>query len=412
MSWSFEASLAAFLGLAFAAHALSALTRSRLSLQFWLGALCFAGFASGILPADLIERSRMREVGVIAFNVLVVHSGTMIDLGEIGRRWKAALLCLALALPAVAVLGIGLAPVIGRELAAVSPGPTLGGGAAAAIASNALSLSRPELAAFPWIIFMLQCLFGLPLFSGALRMALRRDGARAVGQAAAPRAARGPNAPTRPTSASAAPVAARALLPERYRTTAWYLGSLMLVALLNKWLYSALLSWTRVGPVVTALLLGIALRAAGMLERDPLGKSDSFGLLMLGLMALMAQAFAKAGPATLLSLVPAALLALALASLTVAAAGALAGRLLGLGAWTGLAAAAGCLVGLPLCAALVQEAGASVGEGGAAQGPGSLPAPVASPAAARLLPQVVIAASLMGNVLSIVLASLAGALVR
>jgi hypothetical protein len=40
----------------------------------------------------------MREVGVIAFNVLVVHSGTMIDLGEIGRRWKTALLCLALAL--------------------------------------------------------------------------------------------------------------------------------------------------------------------------------------------------------------------------------------------------------------------------------------------------------------------------
>jgi energy-converting hydrogenase Eha subunit C len=178
----------------------------------------------------------------------------------------------------------------------------------------------------------------------------------------------------------------------------------MLVALFNKLLYSTFLSWTHVGPVVTALLLGIALRAAGVLERDPLGKSDSFGLLMLGLMALMAQAFAKAGSASLLSLVPAALLALALASLTVAAAGALAGRLLGLGAWTGLAAAAGCLVGLPLCAAMVQEAGAAVGDAGATQGP--------SPAAARLLPQVVIAASLMGNVLSIVLASLAGAFVR
>lgn len=401
MSWSFEASLAAFLGLAFAAHALSTLTRSKLSLQFWLGALCLAGFASSILPVDLIERSRMREVGVIAFNVLVVHSGTMIDLGEIRRRWKVALFCLALVLPAVAVLGIGLGPVLGRELAAVSPGPTLGGGAAAAIASNALSLSRPELAAYPWIIFMLQCLFGLPLFSWALRMALRRDGARAA-----------TDAPTGPTSAAAAPGAARALLPERYRTTAWYLGSLMLVALFNKWLYSAFLSWTHVGPVVTALLLGIALRAAGILERDPLGKSDSFGLLMLGLMALMAQAFAKAGPASLLSLVPAALLALALASLTVAAAGALAGRLLGLGAWTGLAAAAGCLVGLPLCVALVQEAAAAVGDAGATQGPGSVLAPGGSPAAARLLPQVVIAASLMGNVLSIVLASLAGAFVR
>jgi hypothetical protein len=401
VSWSFEASLAAFLGLAFAAHSLSTLTRSKLSLQFWLGALCFAGFASSILPADLIERSRMREVGVIAFNVLVVHSGTMIDLGEIGRRWKAALLCLALVLPAAAVLGIGLGPILGRELAAVSPGPTLGGGAAAAIASNALSLSRPELAAYPWIIFMLQCLFGLPLFSWALRMALRRDGARAASEA-----------PMGPTSAAAAPGAARALLPERYRTTAYHLGSLMLVALFNKWLYSAFLSWTRVGPVVTALVLGIALRAAGILERDPLGKSDSFGLLMLGLMALMAQAFAKAGPASLLSLVPAALLALALASLTVAAAGALAGRLLGLGAWTGLAAAAGCLVGLPLCVALVQEAATAVGDAGATQGPGSVLAPGGSPAAARLLPQVAIAASLMGNVLSIVLASLAGAFVR
>jgi hypothetical protein len=395
VSWSFEASLALFLVLAFAASSLSTLTRARLSLQFWLGALCLAGFASTMLPADLIERSRMREVGVIAFNVLVVHSGTMIDLGEIRRRWKAALLCLALALAAVAALGLGLMPVLGRELAAVSPGPALGGGAAAAIASNALTLLRPQLAAYPWIIFMLQCLFGWPLFAWALRMALHRTGSQV-----APRAV----VPAGPVLSAAQPATGRALLPERYRTTAWYLGSLMVVSLFNKWLYSAVLSWTHVGSVVTALLLGTALRAVGVLERDPLSKSDSFGLLMLGLMALMAQAFAKAGSAVL-SLFPAALLALAVAALMLAATGALVGKLLGLGAWTGLAAAAGCLVGLPLCAAMVRETGAP-------RGSGSTPAPGGNPATSHLLPQVVVAASLMGNVLSIVLASLAGAFVR
>jgi hypothetical protein len=416
MTWSFEASLAAFLALAFAAQTLSTISRSRLTLQFWLGALCIAVFALGLLPRDLVERSRMREVGVIAFNVLVVHSGTMVDLEAIRRQWKAALLCGALVLALVAVVGFGLAPIIGPALAAVSPGPVLGGGAAAAIASNALAGSRPELAAYPWLLFMMQCLFGLPLFSWTLRKAVRRadasGGARAAtpqdpapgahGQGDAPEtpaasSAPGavPGGPSTPSTRPAAPSKGhRASLPGRYRTTAYYLGSLMLVSLFNKWLYSAFLSWTGVGAVVTALVLGIALRSAGILERDPLGKSDSFGLLMLGLMALMANALAKTSPDAILGLLPAVLLVFALGSLIVAVVGAFAGRLLGLGAWGGAAIAAGCMVGLPLCAALVEEAAAGGGD-----------SPEGSLAAARLLPPVVAAASLMGNIVSIALAS-------
>ncbi len=411
MSWSFEVSLLAFLVIAFASQGLAVATRGRLSLPLALGVICAAGFALGLLPTDLASKSRMRDVGFIAFNVLVVHSGTLVDPKAARSRKGAALTGLACLAALVVVLGLGLAPVLGREAALFSIGPAVGGGAACAIASNAALRRLPGIAALPWIIFMFQGFFGLPLLALSLRKEVARLAPRlsarlrsvsgselgsTLGSSLGGGADRSGDEGSSPRRLSRPPLCER--LPAPFRGPAFYLASLMLVAVLNRVLYGAFLARLGPHPALSALVLGFVFARLGLLARDPLSKADSMGILMLGLMALMADALAAAPPGALLGLAPLALIALAAAALVAAGVGALAGRLSGAGAWRGMVAAASCMIGLP--PAVVAARGILRG----------LEPDDARRAAleAELLPDIDVASTVVTNVAAIAVAGLVG----
>lgn len=398
MSWSFEVSLLAFLLIAFASQALAVVTKGRLSLPLALGVICAAGFALGLLPTDIASKSRMRDVGFIAFNVLVVHSGTLVDLKAARARKGAALTGLACLVSLVAVLGLGLAPVLGREAALFSIGPVVGGGAACAIASNAALRKLPGLAALPWLVFMFQGIFGLPLLALSLRKEVGRIRMRlAANPGSRPGAVPGPAAGESGRERFPRPPLCERL-PAPFRGPAFYLASLMLVAVINRVLYGAFLARLGLHPALSALVLGFVFARLGLLERDPLSKTDSMGILMLGLMALMADALAATPPAVLLGLAPLALLALAATALVVAGVGALAGRLSGHGASRGMVAAASCMIGLP--PAVVAARGILRG----------LEPDEARRAAleAELLPDIDVASTVVTNVAAIAVAGLVG----
>ncbi|MBL8965951.1 MAG: hypothetical protein JNG85_03015 [Spirochaetaceae bacterium] len=395
MSWSFETSLVAFLALAFAAQAVATLTKGRLSLPFVLGLACVLGFACGVLPRDLAVKSRMRDVGFIAFNVLVAHSGTMLDFRRLRREKGAVALSLAAAGLLALVFAFGLAPLLGREAALLAAGPVLGGGAASAIASNAAMKLAPGLAALPWLLFMFQGFFGLPLFAWALRREARRLAALDATGPAGATAAPGPAGATE--TAAGVPPCER--LPRRYRSTAYDLGSLMLVAALNRALHATAFGAVGIHPALTALLFGALLARLGLLERDPLAKSDAMGLLMLGLMSLMADSFSRTPLPDLLALLPATLLALSAGTLVLAAAGIAAGRLAGRGGGRGLVLAANCLVGAPFSGLAARGILAAVAAGDEAK---------RARLEAELLPPIEAGANLMTNFVSIALAGLVG----
>ena len=62
----------------------------------------------------------------------------------------------------------------------------------------------------------------------------------------------------------------------------------MIATVLNNLLQSTVLANVPINSYITALLFGIVLGDLGFLDRAPLFKSDSYGLLILGLMGLMA----------------------------------------------------------------------------------------------------------------------------
>ena len=279
----------------------------------------------------------MVAVGTIAFNVLVIHSGTMVDLPMLRAKWRQALLAAGSALVMTAVLLLVLPPLIGRDLALLAPGAVVGSG---------------EISFYPWMIFMFQGLFSVPVVTWALNKETARLAGELPAQPPAPPAAGG-----RPAGGPMAPAFGPvAKIPQAYKTPAYYLGLIMAVAVINYTLQGTVLAGLNINLNITALLLGVLAGSLGLVDRAPLFKCDSYGLLILSLMGLMANNLANTPLDTLLSLAPPVLIALALGSAVLIGCGAGFARLFGMSPYQGIILTMNCVMGFPVNQMLVSQA--------------------------------------------------------
>lgn len=353
-TWSFAQSFLIFLMIVFASQSLAAWLRSLVPMPLFFGVFFAGGFALGWLPRDLLLASNMVAVGTIAFNVLVIHSGTMVDLALVRVKRKEALTAVGSALVMTAVLLLVLPPLIGRDLALLVPGAVVGGGASCAIGSRWVSGIRPDISFFPWMIFMFQGLFSVPVVTWALK----KESARLVDELSAQPAAP-PGGRPGPVAPAFGPVAR---IPQVYKTPAYYLGLIMAAAVLNYALQGTVLAGMNINLNITALLLGILAGNLGLIDRAPLFKCDSYGLLILSLMGLMANNLANTPLDTLLSLTAPVLIALAAGTAVLTACGVGFARLLGMSPYEGIILAMNSVMGFPVNQMLVSQAAASAPE--------------------------------------------------
>ena len=343
-TWSFAQSFLIFLMIVFASQSLAAWLRSLVPMPLFFGVFFAGGFALGWLPRDLLLASDMVAVGTIAFNVMVIHSGTMVDLALVSS-----------ALVMTAVLLLVLPPLIGGDLALLAPGAVVGGGASCAIGSRWVSGIRPDISFFPWMIFMFQGLFSVPVVTWALK----KESARLVDELSAQPAAALPEGRPGPVAPAFGPVAR---IPQVYKTPAYYLGLIMAAAVLNYALQGTVLAGMNINLNITALLLGILAGNLGLIDRAPLFKCDSYGLLILSLMGLMANNLANTPLDTLLSLTAPVLIALAAGTAVLTACGACFARLLGMSPYEGIILAMNSVMGFPVNQMLVSQAAAGAPE--------------------------------------------------
>lgn len=386
-TWSFAQSFLVFLVIVFVSQSLSTRLRSLVPMPLFFGLFFAAGFALGWLPRDMLLSSNMVAVGTIAFNVLVIHSGTMVDLPMLRAKKREALLAAASALVMTAVLLLVLPVFTGRNLALLAPGAVVGGGASCAIGSRWVSGIRPEISFYPWMIFMFQGLFSVPVVTWALK----KETARLVGELSAGP----PPAGGRPASGPMAPAFGPvAKIPTAYKTPAYYLGLIMVVAVMNYTLQGTVLARLNINLNITALLLGVLAGNLGLMDRAPLFKCDSYGLLILSLMGLMANNLANTPVETLLSLVFPVLLALAVGSAVLIACGAALARPMKMSPYQGIILAMNCVMGFPVNQMLVSQA--------AAKAPEQLRGAVSG----RLAPLLGVGTMLVSNALSIFIISI------
>ena len=355
MNWSFEISFLVFLIIVFLSQGIATRLRSLIPMPLILGIFSILGFWTGVLPRDFIEKSNMIVVGTIAYNLLVINGGTMVNIGFIKRYWKNSIICVVSALVIWIVIGLGMQGIIGREIALLSSGTLMGGGATCAIASYMVMGNKPEIAVYPWIIFMFQGLFAIPIINWALKkeaMILLKnfsnDNPSKIVMRDLNFKGEGPNNKTK--------ICDR--IPKDYKTTAYYLGLIMLINLANKLVnikFNLIINQN-----ATALLAGFFVSQIGLIDVGPLYKSDSFGLLLLGLMGLMINTLARNPIGNIIRLLKPMLLVFIVSIIILLILSFIFSRLYRLSIYGVIAMNLNCLVGFPVNRLLVKNAASAV----------------------------------------------------
>ena len=336
-TWTFAKSFLVFLIIVFFSESLSTKLKWFLPMPLVFGVVLCAGFTKGLLPEDMLLSANMVSVGTIAFNVLIIHSGTMLDFRVIKAKKTETCHVVLCSLIMTVLLICILWPVFGRTFALLSPGAVIGGGASCAIGSRWITGKYPELSFYPWTIFMFQGLFAMPFLTWAFRKETQRL-EQELPEGAGP-------APQRRSDGGSAAVDR---LPASYKTTAWYLGTIMVLTALNNLLHATLLKNSGVNPNITALLLGMLAANLGLIDKAPLFRSDTYGLLILSLMGLMANNLAHTPLPSLLTLVVPTLAALLIGTVILAVSGYYLGRYLKIGPYAGMILAMNSVMGYPV----------------------------------------------------------------
>ncbi|MCK8060629.1 MULTISPECIES: hypothetical protein [unclassified Fusibacter] len=341
MTYTFEVALTVFLVMVIISQLIAGMTKMRLGLPLVLGVLGVVGFHYGWIPKDIAELSNMKAVGFIAFNVLVIHSGTAIDRSDF-RRYKRefAFLLSVVALSLMAVYMVS-AVIFTKEIALIALGPVFGGGATAAITSVASLATHKELSAIPWLIFMLQSAVAIPILEIVLKKAMQETN-------------------TLNCSKFEVNEEKNALIdriPTHMKSPAYYLGGILVFSLVAKWIHLKLFAGIGIHFAVVALFSGALLGHFGILDKKPLARADSYGLLLLGLMSLLLETLANTPLKAIIGLLIPVIVILLVAVMSLAICAVILAPLFGIKTYHSLAIGLACMIGFPSVDYLLNKRG-------------------------------------------------------
>lgn len=314
-------------------------TKSIVSMMFTASALFLVGFWLGV-PETLFEDAQLMGIGSLLIGLLITHMGTLLNFEDLKVQWKTVLIGLS------AVVGIGVflfavgTPILGKEYA-VAAAPPISGGVVAAIIMGEVATAKGfnDIAVFATILVVVQGFFGYPIASYFLnkeaKLILKRKNeftqenlttSNSKGQAVSRKKIIPP-------------------LPKELQTSFVLLAKLSLTALLSFKL--AELTNNIIHPYVMCLLVGIVACEIGFLKRDILTQSNSSGLAMVGLMAVIFSSLAKATPDMILSLLFPIVASLTLGTIGIIIFSAIVGKLLGISPSMSIAIGSSALFGFP-----------------------------------------------------------------
>ena len=377
-------------------------TRSLLSSLFVASLIFLVGFLTDVFPEDLLSSSALLGLGGVVVGFIIVHLGTLISIDDFRKQWRTLLVGIATVvgigaalLAAAAIFGDrapggyeGVASAL--DFVVAGTGALSGGTISVLIVQEAaLGYGLTAVAIFPVLIAALQGLVGFPLTSVILRREARR----------LQQEYRAGN--LRPAAAVDAGTETATRLPAALRTTAgtlFVIGVVVLVSIGVNDLTDGVLN-----TFVVALLLGITLRATGVLKPSALAGIDALGLMMISILILVFAPLAGVSPADVGALAFPLLLAFVFGLAGIALFAGVTGKLLGYSVPMSIGIGLTALYGFPGTLILSQEA---------ARGAGETPEEVAA-IEGDILPKMIVAGFSTVTITSVVVTSMiAGAIGR
>jgi len=257
-----------------------------------------AGFWAGIIPATTTTDTGLPAVMTnFGMALIVTHLGTLIDINDLLKEWKTVLISLA------GIIGVGImmftvgTAIFGKQYA-LSAAPPIAGGIVAAIivSTTATAANLPQFGAFAMLVVACQMFVGIPITSIMLKKVanefLQKE-------------------PTGAASTKGLKKISFRIIPESksgFSSLNLGIAKIAAVACIGYWVsYLTIIPGSSptnyyLNPYVAYLLFGIIFMELGFLERNSLNVNQTFGLFMLGTLALLPSSFATITPTALLGM--------------------------------------------------------------------------------------------------------------
>ena len=273
---------------------ISAMTKAFVPSVFVSAIIFVIGFWT-IFPADIVDLSGIgNPLAQLAILLLITHMGTLMSLKELASQWRTIIISLA-GIVGICVGAVALGTVVFDWETAIIATPPLTGGLVASImmADAATAKGLNDLAVLAILVYVAQGFAGYPLTS----ILLRKEGNKLLSDFRSGKIKSSAKSEVEETIKEESKLRIIPKLPEKYDTTYMVLLRVALVALVAVKLEG--LTGATISKYVIALVLGAIASEMGLIDRKPLVKSGSFGILITSLMAFVMAGLAKATPDTL-----------------------------------------------------------------------------------------------------------------
>lgn len=304
---------------------------------------------TGVVPADICTTSGLAGmVGTFVIPFCIVDVASKLKLKELKSEWKTALIIVIASLGIVAICATVGTLAIGKARAIGAIGP-LGGALLATTISQqmAAAMGANDVAVFVMIVLVLQMLVGLPVASVCLKQyikSIRKNGdlSAHVLRLAEKNAAMA-------AAAAGADSGKKSGFAKYVDCDYWIFFKIAIVGFIAYLVGTWLAPYTKsiINATLCYLIFGMIAAEIGFLDRGPLAKAHSQGIIYFALFSLLLSTFASVTLEVMLSqILP------AIAIILMAAAGMLVfsgvlGKVLKVNPWLAMGISMCCYVGYP-----------------------------------------------------------------
>lgn len=232
----------------------------------------------GIVPETVIDDSMLVQIYTILVAPLLFHMGTLIPLRVMLKQWRSVIIATSGMLVAVLLILAVVAPLFGFETFVAGSGPLAGGIVATSLTTEGLTAhgAASSIIVLPALVLMLQSLPSMPMTN----FLLRRYAAKLRDSGELQELARAHHAEEEEVQQKKKPITLPGFLMDNQL--------FMLFLILVGGSAATLLAVpTHIPSSILALILGILAAAVGLSPDKAMERSNSFGIAMAGVIAIV-----------------------------------------------------------------------------------------------------------------------------
>lgn len=297
------------------------------------GILFMALLWSGLVPTDLVDRSKLGVLMPVGMMFIILSMGSNTSLRELMANWRVVLLAAVSYLFELCMILLVMSLIFGRNMAvAAFPGSSA---ATLIIQEQARALGYNNCVILSVLLLFLNGMVACPIVGLLIKKEARRIMAAGIPQKQSPHSAPGGSLAKEKSGGSS------------------YLSFLKFYA--AAWLCQRLSSIIGISPYVLCLVLGVVFSEIGFFRRDEFKRTESGGFLFFIMMAMILHSFSAASPSMLLEVLLPIVIVLCTAVCSLSLASLVMGKILGFSPWLSVALGFNIMVGFPVNLMLSQD---------------------------------------------------------